>query len=174
MKTPRSKTSGITLTAKERKITAVSMRKSGATFATIGAALGVSEAQAHRYVTGALRELAEQTSETAQELRVLEAERLDALLSGLWVKATAGDTLAVNAALRIMERRARLFGLDTLPQPPESSEPTAITVRFEDPELARIETGYYDAAPAPTQAEENARHTEFIAGLEMVVDRWER
>ncbi len=174
MKTPRSKTAPTTLTAKEKQITALEMRKAGATFEKIATAVGCGTTQAHRYVTQALRELAEKISETAQELRSLEAQRLDALLLGLWGKATKGDHAAVNAALRIMERRARLFGLDTLPQPPEPSEPTAITVRFEDPELARIETGYYDAAPAPTQAEENARHTEFIAGLEMVVDRWER
>lgn len=166
-RTPRSKTAPTTLTAKERKQTAVTLRKSGATFATIGAALGVSEQQAHRYVTAALRDLAEKTSETAQELRTLEAQRLDAMLAGLWGKATKGDPQSVTAALRIMERRAKLFGLDTQ----EAQEQGPIVVRFEDPELTLLEAGYYDAPAQPRQEVANAQHTEVVAGLEMVVDR---
>ena len=48
----------------------------------------------------------------AQALRDLETERLDRLQLALWPKAMRGDVAAVKAILRLMERRARLLGLD--------------------------------------------------------------
>lgn len=50
--------------------------------------------------------------EAAAEIRDLEAERLDRLLSAIWAKAMRGDYQAVDRALRIAERRAKLIGLD--------------------------------------------------------------
>jgi hypothetical protein len=47
-----------------------------------------------------------------QEAQRLEAERMDALQEGIWDRATRGDSRAVEVALKILERRARLFGLD--------------------------------------------------------------
>ena len=41
-----------------------------------------------------------------------ESERLDRLLDGVWAKATKGQTPAIRAAIALMERRARLWGLD--------------------------------------------------------------
>ncbi len=46
------------------------------------------------------------------EMRKLENERLDALLLAVWPAAKRGDVASVNAALRIMDRRAKLNGLD--------------------------------------------------------------
>jgi len=42
----------------------------------------------------------------------LEQQRLDALQAGIWPKAMAGDSRAVEVALKVLERRARLLGLD--------------------------------------------------------------
>lgn len=50
--------------------------------------------------------------EPADELRSLELERLDRLLLGVWSQAAKGNQGAVDRALKIMERRARLLGLD--------------------------------------------------------------
>ena len=50
--------------------------------------------------------------EPADELRTLELERLDRLLLGVWGQAAKGNQGAVDRALKIMERRARLLGLD--------------------------------------------------------------
>ena len=51
-------------------------------------------------------------AESAEDLRTLEAARLDALQSAVWQLAIDGDIKATTAVLRIMERRARLLGLD--------------------------------------------------------------
>lgn len=64
---------------------------------------------AHRAVRKAL---AERQAEDIDTLRALEADRLDALQAAHWDLAMAGDPGATNSILRVMERRARLFGLD--------------------------------------------------------------
>lgn len=143
---------------------ALELRKAGGTLEKIAQALGCGKSQAHRYVTKGLQELCEKTRETAEQLRALENYRLDRMLLALSSKIEMGDVPAINAALRIMERRAKLYALDALPI---EQEPQVVTVRFEDPELARIETGFYDHAPAL----ENSRQGEMVAGLEMVVDK---
>jgi len=42
----------------------------------------------------------------------LEALRLDQMQAALWQRATDGEVRAIDRILRIMERRARLLGLD--------------------------------------------------------------
>jgi hypothetical protein len=42
----------------------------------------------------------------------LEEERLDSLQEGIWDKALAGEPRAVEVALKVLERRARMLGLD--------------------------------------------------------------
>lgn len=46
------------------------------------------------------------------EARQLEDARLDDLTSAVWAKAMKGDVGAANAAIRISERRSKLWGLD--------------------------------------------------------------
>ena len=47
----------------------------------------------------------------AENIR-LEEQRLDALQDGIWDKALGGDARAVEVALKVLERRARMLGLD--------------------------------------------------------------
>jgi hypothetical protein len=46
------------------------------------------------------------------ELREIELDRLDRLQRGIWERAKDGDIRAIDAVLRIIDRRARLLGLD--------------------------------------------------------------
>jgi len=48
----------------------------------------------------------------ADEVRTLELERLDRFLSYLWDKIEAGDPIAIDKGLKIMDRRAKYLGLD--------------------------------------------------------------
>ncbi len=98
------------LAAVEKQRQALELRLHGTSYAAIATKCGYSKASgAHAAVKSALRKT---LSEPAEELRVLEAERLDALLASVWDKASKGDPKAVDNALRIMERRAKLLGLD--------------------------------------------------------------
>ena len=49
----------------------------------------------------------------ADELREAELDRVDRLQLALWPKAMKGDNASINTIIRLMERRARLLGLDT-------------------------------------------------------------
>jgi hypothetical protein len=45
-------------------------------------------------------------------IRRVEEDRLDLAQAAIWGKVMAGDIPAVSALIRIMERRAKLLGLD--------------------------------------------------------------
>ena len=93
---------------------AVKLRKLGMPFQQIAERVGYSSRQAaHQAVTKALTEIREETQGTADDLRTLEAERLDHLWQIAMTEAiTNRDMRAIDTALRIQDRRAKLFGLD--------------------------------------------------------------
>ena len=95
-----------------RRREALEMRKRGANYREIAAALGVGLTTAHRYVTAELDELRAETRASAEQLRDLELERLDQYLARLQPKIEDGDEKAIATALRVQERRAKLTGLD--------------------------------------------------------------
>lgn len=63
-------------------------------------------------IARALKERYDAGSENVADLRAIEAHRLDRLFLVVWRQALQGDLGAVDRALRIQERRARLLGLD--------------------------------------------------------------
>jgi hypothetical protein len=100
--------------AHERQLMALDLRKAGMQYAAIAQQLNYrSAAGAFAAVRSALKRT---LKEPADELRQLEVSRLDAMLAGLWIKARKGDNYAIDRVLRIMERRAKLLGLDKLPK----------------------------------------------------------
>lgn len=76
----------------------------------------------------ALKERQDASAGDRAELRTLEAQRLDRLFLVVWRQALTGDLAAVDRALRIQDRRAKLLGLD------EPSRQIAGLVSDVDPE----------------------------------------
>lgn len=100
------------LTAPERvarRLEALTLRTRGLPFRVIAHKLAISEAAASKIVRQAL---ARAEDVPAADLRRLEVERLDVMLDGLWERAADGRISAVETVLRLMDRRARLLGLD--------------------------------------------------------------
>jgi hypothetical protein len=96
--------------AHERHLRALELRKAGVTYETIAGQLGYANASgARKAVASALKAT---LREPAEELRTLELARLDAMALALWCRVQDGDEKAIDRVLRIMERRARLLGLD--------------------------------------------------------------
>ena len=96
--------------ALDRQLKALELRKAGVGYDEIAKALGFKwRSGAFAAVKRALKEV---KREPCQALITLEAERLDKMQTALWAKAIRGDYGAVDRILRIMERRARLLGLD--------------------------------------------------------------
>lgn len=88
---------------------ALQLRINGATFTAIAETLDVSPSTAHKYVARALADI---PRAEADELRTLECQRLDALQRAHWEMALAGDAAATDRVIRIIDRRAKLLGLD--------------------------------------------------------------
>ncbi len=94
----------------QRRRRALELRVAGATYEEIAEALGyVSRGTAWKAVWRAYRE---GLRDPAEHLRELETERLDRLQKAWWTKALGGDVSAFRYLLRLMERRAKLLGLD--------------------------------------------------------------
>ena len=96
----------------ERKLQALDLRKAGLSYRQIGEELNVSYQTAWQDVRAAMKALAQVENGRADEVRRIELQRLDELWRGLWADATGGDPAAIRAALGLMERRAKLLGLD--------------------------------------------------------------
>lgn len=95
---------------KERRV--IELRRAGVTYDVIADEVGYSNASGayHAFTRAMKRTLRESGSE---ELRELEADRLDRLQRFTWPAAAQGDLRAIETILRIMARRARLLGLDS-------------------------------------------------------------
>lgn len=94
--------------------TAIHLRRAGRTYDEIADEMGVDTKRARKLVEAAMVEHREQVATAVSELRALEAARLDAMQAAVWPEAMDGRGFAIDRVLRIMERRARLLGLDTL------------------------------------------------------------
>ena len=96
--------------ANERQIKALTLRKAGAGYQAIADALGYKDhTGAWRAVKAALKRTQQ---EPADELRQLELARLDDMLKAIAPHVAAGNLTAIDRALKIQERRAKLVGLD--------------------------------------------------------------
>src|SRR3990167_2042270 len=59
-----------------------------------------------------MAELAQLCTEKAEEIRAIETARLDVMLHAIAAKVRSGDLPAIDRVLKIMDRRAALWGLD--------------------------------------------------------------
>jgi DNA-binding CsgD family transcriptional regulator len=107
-----SKTSPRKMRARDREVEALNLRKSGATYDQIGKTLGITTQGAYKAIIRSLQRLNEKNTEGTEELRRLEVERLDRMLAAIWGQVLNGNQGAIDRALRIGERRAKLLGLD--------------------------------------------------------------
>jgi len=97
----------------ERRAKAIGLRLAGRDWESIAAALGyASRGAACTDVTRALASNLADVAAGAADLRALEAARLDTLQEAIWPEGLAGNLQAAHMILRLMERRARLLGLD--------------------------------------------------------------
>lgn len=96
-----------------RRTQAIALRLAGADWTTIATALQYADrGAACKDVTRALEKYVAEQRVGLAELRELEVQRLDRLQRGLWSEAVSGNPKAIDAVLRIIDRRAKLLGLD--------------------------------------------------------------
>ena len=96
--------------ATEKQAKALALRKAGVSYVGIAEALGyASGSGAFKAVSSGLKKTLQ---EPADELRTLELARLDDMLKAIAPHVSAGNLTAIDRALKIQERRAKLLGLD--------------------------------------------------------------
>lgn len=104
------KTSPETIEAKLKAAKALELRMEGKTFEAIAYELGYAGKQgAYDAVKRSIDAI---TREPAEDLIKLDLERLDVLWQIQYLNAQGGDVPAMAACMKIMERRAKLLGLD--------------------------------------------------------------
>lgn len=93
---------------------AFELRKAGVSYNKIAKQLRVSAATVHKYIQTQIKAYHEEAKAHHRSMVALELSRLDDMVLGIWSKARAGEYKAVDAMIKIMERRAKLLGLDAI------------------------------------------------------------
>lgn len=100
-------------TALQLQAQVLELKKRGLSFREIGVAIGRNEANAYRMYKRAILKLANNNLDEAREVRVLELARLDSLRLALYPQIKQGNVQAIQTALKISERIAKLTGIDS-------------------------------------------------------------
>jgi hypothetical protein len=135
---------------------ALELRVTGTTYVEIGRTLRLSTTRAYQLVRAGMNEVNAELKETAAQLRQMELERLDAIHAAHWPKRE--NPRNAEIILRVMERRARLLGLDapatTAQTTPtrEELQPTLDLSRLTDDQLLQLQS-LYEAAGATLVSE---------------------
>lgn len=91
---------------------AVALRMAGFTYAAIAKELHEDDETVRRWVNKEMSRLHALEVSALDTVRRLQLERIDAMLFGIWRSATSGDPKSIDAVLRLLERQAKLLGLD--------------------------------------------------------------
>ena len=100
------------LLALQRRQEATRLRMAGLSFREIAQRVGVTPRRAWVMVQESLSEMRRDIEGNVAELRAMELARLDVAQAALWKRVLAGEDGAVSSLIRIMDRRAKLLGLD--------------------------------------------------------------
>ena len=127
----------------EREAQALSLRRRGMPYNDIATYMGLSgPGAAYRIVQRGLCRLIQ---EPADDVRAMELDRLDTFLFRLSGRIELGDTKAIDTALKVMDRRAKLMGLDAPTK--VQAEVTTNDGTSIDSEVARL-VALLDSSPA--------------------------
>ena len=95
----------------DKEIKVLELRRAGLTWQSIAEETGYAD---HTGAYAAYKRAIKRTmQQPADELREQELDRIDRLQLAAWPNAMKGDTKSIMTIVKLMERRARLLGLDT-------------------------------------------------------------
>lgn len=128
----------------QRRMKALDMRKLGLDYHQIAERLGYSSVEAARgAVNVALRSV---EVEGVEDFRRVHMGRLEALIGKVWPKMLEGDAEAIRTGLAIMERQAKLMGLDL------AKDVLNIANLIPPPEIRFVVEGQVRELSAPNEA----------------------
>jgi hypothetical protein len=130
----KARPSRITPAVLEKEAQVLKLRRVGFTFDLIAKELGYSHASgAQKAYVNACKRI---VRSDVEEIRKEEQDRLDIAQTAIWQGVLRGDVPSVSALIRIMERRARLLGLDMPTK--QQIEVTNTNENTIDSEVARL------------------------------------
>jgi hypothetical protein len=94
----------------ERETQALALRRAGLTFDLIAQKIGYADPSGAR--AAYQRALQRIVYSDVEEIRNEEKDRLDIAQAAIWDQVLHGEPPAIHALIKIMERRAKLLGLD--------------------------------------------------------------
>ena len=95
--------------AERQRYKMLELRLKGKTYRQIGEKLGCTAQNVHKEIQQAFKE---RPIENIEEVRQLELDRLDRMIEPLEDNVNRGDVRHVEAMLKLMDRRAKLLGLN--------------------------------------------------------------
>ena len=138
-----NRTSARAVQSQETRRQAIGLRRSGLSYSEIAKQLGISKGGCYKVVQRALADVQKELDDNAGMLCVEEADRLNSLQTALWDSAMEGDIMVIDRVLRIMERRAKLLGLDkpqkVAPTTPDGEQPYSPDSMTDAERRARID-----------------------------------
>lgn len=108
----KSKTGRQKLLRRQRMKECVQLRIAGLTYAEIAERLGIGETTAYEAVKDALEWYAKDTEQEAKRLKEIQSARIERLILAVWPQAVKGHMAAVDRVVRLLDRQAKLHGLD--------------------------------------------------------------
>lgn len=128
------KTNPAAVARHERDVRCVKLRGAGMGWQDIAQQLGYASAgHAYDRFMVVMKDYPREDVETARET---EADRYDALQRAIWAKCLKGDNWAIDRALKLMDQRARLLGLNA----PLRQQIEVITESTVDAAIRELET----------------------------------
>ncbi len=109
-----SERKGVQLRLTERRSKALQLSIAGWSYREIAAEIDVSHTQVGNYIRQALEKTTDLSASQTAELRQIQFERIEGAIKKVWAKIAAGRDLlsAVQTLIRLLEREAKLMGLD--------------------------------------------------------------
>lgn len=135
----------------ERRAKAIRLKIEGHSYTEIAEELGYSSrGSANSDVRRALEKHVIEEGLAVEAWRELELARLDVLQRAIWPEAMGGSPRAIETALKILDRRAKLLGLDS------AIKLEVLTVDALDAQIQRLEAelGRVGLAAADGEADE--------------------
>lgn len=135
----------------DRRAKAIRLKIDGYTYTEIAEELGYSSrGSANSDIRRALEKHVIEEGLAVEAWRELELARLDVLQKAIWPEAMKGSPRAIETALKILDRRAKLLGLDS------AIKLEVLTIDALDAQIQRLEAelGRHDLAAADGEADE--------------------
>lgn len=121
MASGRQKTSPPAVRKAVGQAQAVQLRIQGYTYQTIAEHIGITKGTAHKWVSQAMRASAEASERDALSELGVDLARIDIAMKKVMALVERSDLAAVDRLIRLIDRRAKLLGLDATDREPDDS-----------------------------------------------------